>query len=242
MTKLKPFLLALFAALAIAGVAHAATFTTAKTNAARAEALATPNASVFDLALGLRENDTDLVDESNSALAHSTCDGCRTVGIAFQVVIVQSTPSTVTPENVALAVNEGCTGCSSLAIAHQFVVGKGEPARITSRGASSCTPSATTSCASSAPTRISRTPRSRRGPMRTRPGSARSSTRSCARPATAAPSRATRTTGPSAAPPRRAPGRARGAGPTTLDRIRGCAYRGRLARLRIGQRPEGVGC
>lgn len=134
MTKLKPFLLALVAALAIAGVAHAATFTTAKTNAARAEALATPNASVFDLALGLRENDTDLVDESNSALAHSTCDGCRTVGIAFQVVIVQSTPSTVTPENVALAVNEGCTGCSSLAIAHQFVVGKGEPARITSRG------------------------------------------------------------------------------------------------------------
>jgi hypothetical protein len=40
----------------------------------------------------------------------------------------------VTPENVALAVNEGCNGCSSLAIAHQFVVGKGEPARITSRG------------------------------------------------------------------------------------------------------------
>lgn len=134
MTKLKLLLLSLLAALAIAGVANAATFSSAKTNAARAEALTTPHASVFDLALGLRENDTDLVDEANSAFAHSTCDGCRTVAIAFQVVIVQSRPSTVTPENVALAVNEECNGCSSLAIAHQFVVGKGEPARITSRG------------------------------------------------------------------------------------------------------------
>jgi putative peptide zinc metalloprotease protein len=134
MTKLKLLLLSLLAALAIAGVAHAATFSSSKTNAARAEALTTPDASVFDLALGYRENDTDLVDEANSAFAHSTCDGCRTVAIAFQVVIVQSRPSTVTPENVALAVNEECNSCSSLAIAHQFVVGKGEPARITSRG------------------------------------------------------------------------------------------------------------
>jgi putative peptide zinc metalloprotease protein len=134
MTKLKPVLLALLAVLAITGVAHAATFSSAKTNAARAEALTTPNASVFDLALGMRENDTDLVDESNSALAHSTCDGCRTVAIAFQVVIVQGRPSTVIPDNAAIAVNEGCTGCSALALAYQFVVGKGEPTTITSRG------------------------------------------------------------------------------------------------------------
>jgi putative peptide zinc metalloprotease protein len=134
MTKLKLLLLSLLAALAIAGVAHAATFSSAKTNAARAEALTTPKDSVFDLALGYRENDTDTVDEANSAFAHSTCDGCRTVAIAFQVVIVQSRPSTVVPENVALALNEECNGCSSLALAYQFVVGKGEPARITSRG------------------------------------------------------------------------------------------------------------
>jgi hypothetical protein len=134
MTKLKPLLLALVAALAIAGVAHAATFSSAETNAARAEALTTPNVSVFDLALGMRENDTDVVHELNSAYAHSTCDGCRTVAIAFQVVIVQSRPSDVQPQNVALALNEGCTGCSSLALGYQFVVGKGEPARITSRG------------------------------------------------------------------------------------------------------------
>jgi putative peptide zinc metalloprotease protein len=134
MTKLKLLLLSLLAALAIAGVARAATFSSAETNAARAEALTTPDASVFDLALGLRENDTDVVHELNSAYAHSTCDGCRTVAIAFQVVIVQGRPSDVQPQNVALALNEGCTGCSSLALAYQFVVGKGEPATITSRG------------------------------------------------------------------------------------------------------------
>jgi hypothetical protein len=40
----------------------------------------------------------------------------------------------VTPENVAVALNENCTSCTSLAIAHQFVVGRGTPARITSSG------------------------------------------------------------------------------------------------------------
>ncbi|MEJ7797328.1 MAG: hypothetical protein WKF42_02425 [Solirubrobacteraceae bacterium] len=86
------------------------------------------------MAFGLRENASDVVDESNSATAYGNCDGCRSIAIAFQVVIVQSTRSTVTPQNVALAVNEGCSGCSALAIAHQFVVGKGEPARITRSG------------------------------------------------------------------------------------------------------------
>jgi hypothetical protein len=132
--RLKLLLLVLLATLSLGSVAYAATFTSAKINAADAEATAAPATSVIDMALGLRENATDVVDESNSAIAHSTCDDCRSVGIAFQVVIVQSTPSTVTPENIAVALNENCTGCSSLAIAHQFVVGKGEPARITSSG------------------------------------------------------------------------------------------------------------
>jgi putative peptide zinc metalloprotease protein len=134
MTKLRLLVLVLLATILLGSVAYAATFTSAKINAADAEASAPAGTSVIDLALGLRENATDLVDESNSAIAHSTCDDCRSVGIAFQVVIVQATPSTVTPENVAVALNENCTGCSSLAIAHQFVVGRGEPARITSSG------------------------------------------------------------------------------------------------------------
>jgi hypothetical protein len=129
------FVLVLLAVLSLGSFAYAATFTSAKINSADAEAAGAPSTSVVDLALGLRENATDTIDESNSAIAHSTCDACRSVGIAFQVVIVQSSsPSTITPENVAVALNENCTGCSSLAIAHQFVVGRGEPARITSSG------------------------------------------------------------------------------------------------------------
>lgn len=86
------------------------------------------------MAFGLRENGSDVVDESNTATAYGNCDDCRAIAIAFQVVIVQGKPSTVRPLNLALAVNEGCSGCSALAIAHQFVVGKGEPARITDKG------------------------------------------------------------------------------------------------------------
>jgi hypothetical protein len=127
-------LLALVLALLLGAVAYGATFTAAKGNNAEAQATGAPNTSVFDLALGLRENDTDVVDEANSAFAHSTCDGCRSVALAYQVVIVQGTPSQVTPANVAVALNENCTGCSSLALAYQFVVGKGEPARITKSG------------------------------------------------------------------------------------------------------------
>lgn len=133
MTKLRLILLTLIAALSIGAAAHAASFTTAKSNSAYAQPSAS-QPSVFDMAFGLRENDGELVDESNTATAYSTCDGCRAIAIAFQVVIVQGKPGTVVPENVALAVNEGCDGCSSLAIAHQFVVGRGEPARITKRG------------------------------------------------------------------------------------------------------------
>lgn len=136
MTPIRPklvLLLTIVAALSLSTVAYAATFSSAKVNSAFAEP-STADPSVVDLALGMRKTASDVIDEANSAYAHSTCDGCRSVAIAFQVVIVQSSPSTVTPENVALALNDGCTGCSSLAIAHQFVVGKGEPVRITSRG------------------------------------------------------------------------------------------------------------
>lgn len=135
--RLKLLLLTIVVALSLGTVSYAASsasFSAAKANSAYAEASAAPKTQVFDLALGLRENDSDTVDESNDATAYATCDECRAIAIAFQVVIVQSRPSTVVPQNVALAVNEACSGCSSLAIAHQFVVGKGQPARITKSG------------------------------------------------------------------------------------------------------------
>ncbi|MEA2192952.1 MAG: putative peptide zinc metalloprotease protein [Solirubrobacteraceae bacterium] len=133
--RIKLLLLTLVAALSLGAVAHAASFTTEKNNAALAQPTKA-GASDFDMAFGMRENDTDVVDEQNTATAYANCDDCRAVAIAFQIVIVQSRPSTITPLNLALAVNEGCSGCKALAIADQFVVGKGEPARLTSRGRS----------------------------------------------------------------------------------------------------------
>jgi putative peptide zinc metalloprotease protein len=65
----------------------------------------------------------DVVDEGNAAVAVASCTGCRTVAIAWQLVLVESDPSVVTPTNLALAINIECTDCETLASAYQWVVG-----------------------------------------------------------------------------------------------------------------------
>ena len=72
------------------------------------------------------------VHATNVAVAHSTCDGCRTVAASLQVVVVRGdgTPVDVEAGNAALALNEGCTGCESLADAHQLVVVTGPRTRL----------------------------------------------------------------------------------------------------------------
>lgn len=132
--RFKLLVLTLLAALALGGAAYAASFSAAKADDAYAEASRAPGTSVADLALGLRQNATETVDERNGAIAYSSGDGCRSVALAFQVVVVQGSPSTVTPKNVALALDEGCSRCTSLALAYQFVAGRGEPARLTEDG------------------------------------------------------------------------------------------------------------
>jgi hypothetical protein len=59
---------------------------------------------------------------TNFAVAHSTCDGCRSVAASIQVVVVRGTDKSVDAGNAALALNEGCTSCESLADAHQVVL------------------------------------------------------------------------------------------------------------------------
>jgi putative peptide zinc metalloprotease protein len=90
--------------------------------------------SVIDLAFSVRENASEVIDDTNSAVAYASCEACRAVAIAFQIVIVQGDPNTVTPTNVAVAVNNECQGCSTLALAYQFVVGYGEPVEFTEEG------------------------------------------------------------------------------------------------------------
>ncbi|MFN2588282.1 MAG: hypothetical protein ABR613_09230 [Actinomycetota bacterium] len=79
--------------------------------------------SIFRLAFNVHRTMSDVVDSSNAAVAYASCEDCRTVAVAIQVVLVMSDPSIVSPENVALAVNESCISCETLASAYQYVLG-----------------------------------------------------------------------------------------------------------------------
>ena len=79
--------------------------------------------SVFRLAFSIRRVAGDVVDNTNAAVAYSNCEGCKSVAIAVQIVLVTGNPSVVTPTNLALAVNYECTLCETFAAAYQFVIG-----------------------------------------------------------------------------------------------------------------------
>lgn len=89
--------------------------------------------SLIEFSFEFLEVDDDTLDEENVAIAYSSCEECRTIAVAFQIVIATSSPSTVTPTNLAIAVNFECTSCESLASAYQFVVG-GEGWELTKKG------------------------------------------------------------------------------------------------------------
>lgn len=63
------------------------------------------------------------LESQNEALSYAhDCVGCRSVTIAFQVLLVTGSPSTFAPKNYAVAVNVGCTSCDTEAFARQLVV------------------------------------------------------------------------------------------------------------------------
>jgi putative peptide zinc metalloprotease protein len=90
--------------------------------------------SLFKFAFAVRHVMSDVVDEQNAAVAYSQCESCQTTAIAIEIVLVQGHPSNVSPQNVAVAVNENCTLCDTFATAYQFVVGTDQPVRLTGRG------------------------------------------------------------------------------------------------------------
>jgi putative peptide zinc metalloprotease protein len=58
----------------------------------------------------------------NAAAATSSCDDCRTVAVAAQVVIIQRTNATeIAPRNYAIAINSECVRCETFAAAYQYV-------------------------------------------------------------------------------------------------------------------------
>lgn len=78
----------------------------------------------------------DTVDNQNSAAAYSECTDCRTVAVAVQIVLVQSNANTITPNNIALALNYGCQSCETFAGAYQYVLSTDGLVRFSSEGES----------------------------------------------------------------------------------------------------------
>src|SRR3954452_3795263 len=81
--------------------------------------------TVFKVAFAIRHVMGDVVDQTNGAVAYASCTDCAAVAIAFEIVLVEGDPSTVTPTNVAIAINDNCDTCVAVAEAYQFVLGTG---------------------------------------------------------------------------------------------------------------------
>ena len=90
--------------------------------------------SVFKLAFQVKKTMDSDVDANNSAVAFASCEDCKTVAGAIQVVLIAGNPSSVDAENVAVALNYQCTECETLAAAYQFVFGTGEEMKFTPEG------------------------------------------------------------------------------------------------------------
>jgi len=81
--------------------------------------------TVFKVAFAIRHVMGDVVDQTNGAVAYASCTDCAAVAVAFEIVLVEGNPSTVTPTNVAIAINDNCDTCVAVAEAYQFVLGTG---------------------------------------------------------------------------------------------------------------------
>lgn len=90
--------------------------------------------SVIDFSFSLARVMGSVVDNQNAAVAFSSCESCRAVAVAIQVVLVMSDPDVVTPENYAIAINQLCSLCESMALAYQIVIGVDGPVRFTPEG------------------------------------------------------------------------------------------------------------
>ncbi|HEX2233551.1 MAG TPA: hypothetical protein VHG69_09320 [Thermoleophilaceae bacterium] len=93
------------------------------------------DSSLFKLAFAVKQVSSDVVDNTNAAVAFASCEDCQTVAIAIQVLIVTAEhPDVVTPTNLALALNVECTTCVTVALAYQLVFGTGDPLHLTAEG------------------------------------------------------------------------------------------------------------
>lgn len=88
----------------------------------------TDGSTLYDVAFALVWADGSSVTNSNEAYAFASCSGCKTVAVAFQVVLITGDAHVAIPQNVSGAVNYSCAQCVTYALAQQFVLTlPGEP-------------------------------------------------------------------------------------------------------------------
>jgi len=88
----------------------------------------------FEFSFSLRREADGVVDNVNVAAALASCMDCSTVALALQGVLVTRDADDLTPQNIAVAVNDQCSGCFTYASASQYVFGFSGPVRITRDG------------------------------------------------------------------------------------------------------------
>jgi putative peptide zinc metalloprotease protein len=89
----------------------------------QALAVNTEDGSVlYDVAFALVWAEGDEALNVNEAYALASCRDCRTVAVAFQVVLLVGSVDVVIPQNLSAAVNYACIECVTYALATQLVV------------------------------------------------------------------------------------------------------------------------
>ena len=89
---------------------------------------------VFEFAWDVSKQRGGVVDHFNAANAGARCTQCGATAIAFQVVLVSGTPTSLIPHNRAVAINDQCTECVVAAEARQFVRVVDAPVKFTDAG------------------------------------------------------------------------------------------------------------
>jgi len=135
MRRARVFALALLLLLACALPAGSARAAVAHHDNVATAITQTDGDSVSDFAWGIsRQSGGDLVDQLNAAHAVASCTDCRATAVAFQIVLVSGSPTTVSPRNIAEALNVECTRCVAVAEARQFVRVVDQPVKFTRAG------------------------------------------------------------------------------------------------------------
>jgi hypothetical protein len=126
-------LLVVFCLLPVAGAQSAPDERRKKDNVATAiNEVDASHASAF--AWEISKQRGGVVDHLNHAFARASCVDCGASAIAFQIVLVSGSPTTVVPQNLSEAYNVECTGCVAVAEARQFVRVLEAPTKFTDAG------------------------------------------------------------------------------------------------------------